>query len=407
MITDTAGRRESSNVDGTSVFTPNSRAFPRMSAPIRAPERNDLSPQSRSTTLVRERVSREARLLIIDDHEPNVEALTRILHRAGFGAVTGTTDPVAGVELVTRWQPDLILLDLHMPRLDGFGVLEAIWPQLTGGCYLPVVMLTGDSGEDTKRRALAGGVKDFLTKPFDAIEVVLRIENLLETRSLYVRLQDQNHVLESRVLQRTQDLEAAQMEILQRLAAAAEFRDDDTGRHTHRVGHVAALLAAEIGLSTESVEMIRRTAPLHDVGKIGIPDAILLKPGRLTTAERRVIQTHTTIGAAMLSGGRSTLVQMAESIARNHHERWDGGGYPAGLAGDAIPIEARVVAVADFLDALTHERPYRKAWSLEKTVAAMVRERGGHFDSTVVDALLTLLRSGTEMCLPGSTSRPA
>jgi cyclic di-GMP phosphodiesterase len=407
VIDDTVRGRESSTVDGPSVFTPTSRASSRMSAPIRAPERNDLSLQSRSITLVRGRISRDARLLIIDDHEPNVEALTRILHRAGFAEVTGTTDPVAGVELVMRWQPDLILLDLHMPQLDGFGVLDAIWPQLTDGRYLPVVMLTGDSGEETKRRALAGGVKDFLTKPFDATEVVLRIENLLETRSLYVRLQDQNHVLESRVLQRTRDLEEAQMEILQRLAAAAEFRDDDTGRHTHRVGHVAALLAAEIGLSTEAVEMIRRTAPLHDVGKIGIPDAILLKPGRLTAAERRGIQTHTTIGAAMLAGGRSALVQMAESIARSHHERWDGGGYPNGLAGDAIPIEARVVAVADFLDALTHERPYRNAWSLDKTVAAIVRERARHFDSTVVDALLTLLRSGREVCLPENTPRPA
>jgi putative two-component system response regulator len=307
-------------------------------------------------------VVRESRILVIDDHAANVEALSRILHRAGFLSIRGTVDPLAGVKLVQEWNPDLILLDLHMPRLDGFGVLEAIRPQLTDGRYLPVLMLTADSSDDTKRRALSGGVKDFLTKPFDAPEVLLRIGNLLETRFLYATLRDQNRLLEERVAERTKELEAAQIEILQRLAAAAEFRDDDTGHHTQRVGHLSALLATEIGLPPKHVDLIRRAAPLHDVGKIGIPDSILLKPAQLTREERKVMETHTSIGAAMLAGGRSPLVQTAEAIARSHHERWDGNGYPHGVSAEQIAIEARLVAVADFLDALTHDRPYRKAW---------------------------------------------
>ena len=367
-----------------------------MAAPVRAHARIEVSsPESVGPGLsfLRVGATRRARIVVIDDHEANVEALTRILHRAGFASVRSTTDPVAGVAIIREWSPDLILLDLHMPRLDGFGVLEAIRPQLTDGRYLPVLMLTADSSDETKRRALAGGVKDFLTKPFDATEALLRIENLLETRFLHEALHDQNRLLEQRVSERTRELEEAQIEILQRLAAAAEFRDDDTGHHTQRVGHLAALLAQELRLTTDHIELIRRAAPLHDVGKIGIPDAILLKRGRLTSAERRVMQTHTTIGAAMLAGGRSPLVQTAELIARSHHERWDGAGYPSGSAAEQIAIEARVVAVADFFDALSHDRPYRKAWALDRVVKTIVAERGRHFDPAVVDALLAILQS--------------
>ena len=373
-----------------------------MAAPVRALESIEPRPESagQSLALLRAGSPRDARILIIDDHEPNVDALTRILHRAGFTGIQGTTRPADGVTLVREWSPDLILLDLHMPVLDGFGVLDAIRPQLTDGRYLPVLMLTADSSDETKRRALSGGVKDFLTKPFDATEALLRIENLLETRFLYAKLREQNQLLEERVSDRTRELEQAQFEILQRLAAASEFRDDDTGQHTQRVGHLAALIAGELGVPLAQAELIRRAAPLHDVGKIGIPDKILLKAGRLTVAERRVMQTHTTIGASMLAGGHSLLVKTAEIIARSHHERWDGKGYPAGSAGEAIAIEARVVAVADFFDALTHDRPYRKAWSVEKTITAIRAEHGLHFDPRVVDALFALHRAGIEVRPP-------
>ncbi|HEY2377472.1 MAG TPA: HD domain-containing phosphohydrolase [Gemmatimonadaceae bacterium] len=374
-----------------------------MSAPIRARERVELLSERPGLALVRAPAPRNARLLIIDDHDANIEALKRILRRAGFASVNSSTDPRVGVTLAQTWSPDLILLDLHMPGLDGFGVLDAIRPQLSDAGYLPVLMLTADSSDETKQRALSGGVKDFLTKPFDPTEVVLRIENLLETRFLYGAIREQNQVLEQRVVERTRELEEAQIEILQRLAAAAEFRDDDTGQHTQRVGHLAALLAAEIGLASDRVELIRRAAPLHDVGKIGIPDAILLKRGRLTSNERRVMQTHTTIGATMLTGGRSPLVQMAELIARSHHERWDGKGYPTALRKEQIAIEARLVAVVDYLDALTHDRPYRKAWSLEKTLEALAAEREGHFDPTAVDALLAVVRAAPPLLTLRST----
>lgn len=365
-----------------------------MAAPIRAP---DLLAVPARLAVVNAGATRRARILVVDDHEANVEALTRILHRAGFASIRSTTDPLVAVNLVQEWHPDLVLLDLHMPQLDGFGVLAAIRPQLTDGRYLPVLMLTADSTDETKRRALAGGVKDFLTKPFDATEVLLRIENLLETRLLYATLRDQNALLEQRVAERTRELEEAQIEILQRLAAAAEFRDDDTGHHTQRVGELSALLARELGLDADHVELIRRAAPLHDVGKIGIPDSILLKPGRLTVGERRVMQRHASIGAAMLAGGRSPLVQAAEAIARSHHERWDGKGYPGSASGEKIPVDARIVAVADFLDALTHDRPYRKAWSIEKTMSAILGERGRHFDPAVVDALVALRKAGADL----------
>lgn len=364
-----------------------------MSAPLRVAQRTE--PQPPGVALVRADVPRDARILIIDDHQANIEALKRILRTAGFVSVNSTTDPIAGVSAVSTSPPDLILLDLHMPQLDGFGVLNAIRPHLSGSNYLPVLMLTADSTDDTKRRALAGGAKDFLLKPFDPTEVVLRIENLLETRSLYSTVRRQNERLEERVAERTRELEDAQVEILQRLAAAAEFRDDDTGEHTHRVGHLAALFATQMGLSEEQVDVIRRAAPLHDVGKIGVPDSILLKPGRLTREERRIMRTHVTIGAAMLAGGRSPLVQAAERIARSHHERWDGKGYPNGDAGESIPLEARVVAVADFFDAVTHKRPYRRAWPAEKALARMRTERGGHFDPVVVDALFAIRGVGT------------
>jgi putative two-component system response regulator len=358
-----------------------------MSAPLRTPTHNKVHRPTPKVALVRTNAWSEARILVIDDHQANLDAIQRILRSAGFVCVNSTTDPLVGATLVQAWTPDLVLLDLHMPRLDGFGVLDLIRQQLSES-YLPVVMLTADSNEETKRRALASGVKDFLLKPFDATEAVLRIGNLLETRSLYNTIRRQNAELERHVAERTKQLEQAQLEILQRLAAAAEFRDDETGDHTQRVGDLAARLAIQMRLPMERVDLIRRAAPLHDVGKIGIPDAILRKAGRLTHEERRIMQTHVTIGASMLAGGQSALVQTAEQIARSHHERWDGTGYPDGISGDAIPLESRLVAVADYFDALTHNRPYRRAWPLVRTIRRILAERGRHFDPQVVDALL-------------------
>ena len=220
--------------------------------------------------------------------------------------------------------------------------------------------------------------------------MILRIGTLLETRFLYLQIQSQNQILEAKVRDRTRELESAQIEIIERLARAAEFRDDNTGQHTERVGQMAALLARQIGLPDAQVSLIRRAAPLHDVGKIGIPDSILLKLGKLTPDEFALVKTHTSIGARILSGSRFTILRLAEEIAFNHHERWDGDGY-AGVVGSAIPLAGRIVAVADVFDALTQKRPYKAAWSISDAITEMERQRGKQFDPTLVDAFLRVI----------------
>lgn len=338
--------------------------------------------------MILEDFTRSARLLIVDDEPTNVRLLQRILERAGYTQVLGTVDSRDAERMVEQFDPDLVLLDLHMPYLDGFAVLKQLGPRLNGRRHLPVLILTGDATPEAKHGALSLGAKDFVTKPFDASEVVLRIRNLLETRLLYRALERDNGVLETLVKARTRELDDAQIEIVERLARAAEIRDDDTGRHTQRVARQSALLAEALGAGDRFVALIRRAAPLHDVGKIGIPDGILLKAGKLTANEIEIVQSHTVIGARILSGGHSDLVKMAERIALSHHERWDGGGYPQGLSGEAIPLEARIVGLADFLDALTHRRPYRPAAPLDEALDMVTKERGHHFDPALVDALI-------------------
>jgi putative two-component system response regulator len=329
-----------------------------------------------------------ARILIADDLEDNVSVLTRILSRHGYEHIRATTDSSTVVDLFVDFEPDIVLLDLHMPGLDGVAVIERLNALITPGTYLPILVLTGDTSAEAKRRTLTAGAKDFLNKPFDISEALLRIGNLLETRRLHVELARTNSTLERKVIARTRQLEASQIEILERLAAAVEFRDDDTGQHTRRVGHIAAELARARGLSLSEQALVRRAAPLHDVGKVAVPDSILLKPDRLTPEERRVMQRHAATGARILARGRSPLLRMAEQIAMSHHERWDGSGYPHGLAGVAIPIAARLTSVADVFDALSHDRPYRRAWERERVLAEIERESGVGLDPKIVAACL-------------------
>lgn len=337
----------------------------------------------RSKPIKRER---PAKILVIDDQEQNIRLLTRILEKDGYEHVRWTTNAAEALPIYTEFNPDLVLLDVHMREKDGFQVLEEIVAH-NGRSHVPVLMITADDSADVKRRALALGAKDFVGKPFDSAEVLLRIRNLLETQFLYQRLRDQNADLERKVAERTQELEQSQLEVLERLAAAVEFRDDDTGNHTKRVAEVSARLAQSIGLENTTIELIRRAAPLHDIGKVGIPDSILLKAGPLTAEEFEMMKMHTVIGSRMLSKGRSELVRFSQRIARSHHEWWDGSGYPDRVSGQSIPLEARIVAVADFLDALTHERPYRPAWGIDETLAEIRRRSGSHFDPTIIKAL--------------------
>lgn len=342
---------------------------------------------------------RNARLLIVDDQEANVLFLTRLLQRSGYVNYLSTTDPLQALPLCLEYRPDLVLLDLHMPYLDGFAVLELLRSHTEVDIFLPVLVLTADATSQAKQRALQLGANDFLAKPFDITEVMLRVKNLVETRILYQRLQDQNHELEGKVRDRTQQLEAAHVETLERLARAVEFRDDVTGQHTQRVGEYSGALAAALGLHPLQVELIRMASPLHDLGKLAVPDAILLKPDRLTDEEFAVIRTHTTVGARLLAHGRSELVQLAESIALTHHERWDGRGYPRGIAGEDIPLAARIVSVTDVFDALVNERPYKQAWTAADALAEIDRQKGKQFDPQVADAFIGLILSrGQGVC---------
>jgi putative two-component system response regulator len=330
----------------------------------------------------------DARILLVDDERANVLLLERILQKAGYRNVTSSTDPEAVLGLVEEFRPDLLLLDLKMPRLDGFEILELLGARASDR-DLPVLVLTADATRDAKRRALAAGARDFLTKPLDVDEVLLRIANMLDIRSLTLELRAKNATLEDRVIERTRELEESHIETFERLALAAEYRDDDTGQHTRRVGRMAAILGQELGLASDVVQLLERAAGLHDVGKIGVPDAILLAPRRLTPEEFDVVKTHTVIGAKILSGSSSPLMMMAEEIAWSHHERWDGRGY-AGAIAEEIPLMGRITTVADVFDALTHERPYKEAWPLERAIDEIVAQRGDQFDPRVVDAFVTV-----------------
>jgi putative two-component system response regulator len=337
---------------------------------------------------------RNARILVVDDEDANVEILRRILTRAGLTEIQSTTDSRQAGSLYTEHRPDLILLDLHMPHMDGLEVMDQL-NEIAQASYLPILILSGDLTPEARRDALSHGAKDFVNKPFRPDELLLRIRTLLETRLLYVQIQGQNELLDTKLRERTRELVEAQIEMIERLAIAAEFRDDNTGHHTQRVGQMSALLARQIGLPDEQVSLIARAAPLHDVGKIGVPDIILMKMGRLTPAEFEIVKQHTVIGARILSGGKFPLLKLAEEIALSHHERWDGEGY-AGMRGAEVPLAGRIVAVADVFDALTQQRPYKPAWPVAEAIAEIDRQRGRQFDPDVVDAFLRVIHTAPE-----------
>ena len=331
-----------------------------------------------------------ARILVVDDQQANVILLQRMLAQWGYENVTVTVDSSTVHDLCKASPPDLILLDLQMPPPDGFELMEILRPITAGPPSIPILVLTADATTSTRQRALASGANDFLSKPLEPIEVRLRIANLLETRRLQLELFNRNQHLEEAVRERTADLEEARLELLERLALAAEYRDDNTQEHAQRVGRTTALLAASIGFGADEIEVLRRAAPLHDVGKIGIPDQILLKHSHLTDEEFDLMKTHTRMGAEILSGSDFAILQRAEEIARSHHEAWDGSGYPDGLAGEDIPLHGRIVAVADVFDALVHERPYKEAWPIERAVEEINKLAGVQFDPLVAEAFRSL-----------------
>ncbi len=333
---------------------------------------------------------REGRILIVDDDPVLVRVLQRLFMRAGYREPLGLTDPRRVVDTLRDKDVDLLILDLFMPGMDGFEVMAAVSSVLGEKEYFPIVVLTGSDQPAVRRRALEAGAMDFLSKPFDPTEAEARVRNLLHARALTQRVSRQRDSLEEEVAQRTAELADSRAEILYRLALAAEYRDDMTGRHAERVGLLSSAIAQELDQSPRDVDLLWRTAPLHDVGKIGIPDAILLKAGRLTAAEFEVMKTHTTIGAQILGKSRHRLLEVARAIALHHHERWDGAGYPEGRRGAETPLEARIVAVADSFDTMTHARPYKAARPVAAALAEITRCGGSHYDPHVVDALLAI-----------------
>lgn len=325
----------------------------------------------------------EPRLLVVDDEQANVTLLNAVLTGAGYTSVTSTLDPREAVRLHTETRFDLILLDLRMPVLNGFGVMEQLAP-LHREDYLPVIVLTAQTERETRRKALAMGARDFILKPFAVDEVLLRVRNQIEMRLLHQSLED-------RVRERTRELLETQHEVLRRLGRAGEYRDNETGAHVLRMAHSCRLLALAAGLGDDRADMIFQASQMHDIGKIGVPDAILLKPGRLTPAEWAEMQRHVDISGEILSQPRSELLKLARVIAMTHHEKFDGTGYPQGLAGEDIPIEGRIAAICDVFDALTSHRPYKPAWSTEEAVSFLKENAGRMHDPALVPLFLDIL----------------
>lgn len=332
-----------------------------------------------------------ARILIVDDERANLILMDRLLRSEGYTNLVLIDDPREVMAAYLQLPTDLILLDIRMPYLTGFDIIEQIFAR-NDPLAPPILVLTAEHSRDYMLRALQAGARDFIGKPFDRSEVVARVRNMLEVQLAMRMTHDQKDLLEQVVHERTREIRDTQLQVVQRLGRAAEYRDNETGRHILRMSHMSALLAAHCsGWSQDDAEVMLHASPMHDIGKIGIPDAILLKPGKLTPEEWTIMQTHTTIGGDILNGDSSDLLRMAREIALSHHEKWDGSGYPLGLVGEAIPLTGRIVALADVFDALTSERPYKKAWTIEDTLQLIRSESGRHFDPQLAALFLQLI----------------
>ena len=333
---------------------------------------------------------RAARILVVDDNIDQLDLMEIMLRRQGYGNVALTDDPTSVASSYAAQPHDLILLDMEMPVMNGVDVMRRLKGELRGA-FMPVIVLTAHEGVEVRLQALQEGARDYISKPVVETEFAHRIRNHLEVRMLYREREMQNEILEQKVTERTQELKETQTDILRRLAKAGEFRDSDTGNHVTRVSHSCRALAQAAGLNAHLTEMIYMASPLHDIGKIGVPDHILLKKGRLNDEEQVIMRQHVDFGVEMLGNHPAPLLRVACSIAQNHHEKWDGSGYPCALAREAIPVEARIVAICDVFDALTSIRPYKVAWTVEKAVDYLNENSGSHFDPNLVNLFVAIL----------------
>jgi putative two-component system response regulator len=334
-------------------------------------------------------------ILIVDD-EPNIQnMMSQILNRRGYDTMLASNGQTA-LEKISADSPDLILLDLSMPGIDGFEVAERVKknPKTSG---IPVILITGRDTPENHVTALDVGADDFISKTVAHAEIVARVRSHLKVKQLNDQIKAHQLNLETEVALRTSQLNqaldqlrTASLDTIIKLTAASEYRDNETGAHIKRMSYYSAEIAKKMGLNTKTVEAILYAAPMHDIGKIGIPDKILLKPGKLDDNEWEIMKKHTTIGADILKGSKITFIRMGEMIALTHHEKWDGSGYPHGISGRKIPLAGRIVALADAFDAMTSKRPYKAAFSIEKSSRIIWQERGKHFDPDVVDAFFSI-----------------
>ncbi len=329
----------------------------------------------------------KANILIVDDEAANVRLLKKILESKGFYNVVSTQDPTQVLPLYQEHKCDLILLDLDMPKLDGYGVMDQL-NALIGKDLPSILVLTAQHLQTYRQRALDNGARDYVTKPFDVDELLSRMRNLLEVQMAHKFMRHQNEILEQKVQKRTRAIHDTRLQVVRHLGRAVEYRDNETGLHIVRMSKVAVVIGKAAGMDDKQCDLLLNAAPMHDIGKIGIPDEILLKKGKLEAEEWAVMQTHAQIGADILSGDGSDLMTMAYDIALTHHEKWNGRGYPHGLAGENIPLVGRVTALADVFDALTSLRPYKKAWSVEQAVAFIKEKSGQYFDPNLVELFL-------------------
>ncbi len=334
-----------------------------------------------------------AKILIVSGDPFNAMPLHEIMEKEGYNNLFSTNEIFQALPLNRKNRFDLILLDIDMldisgvSGVSGINVLQRLQKDAKGS-FLPVIVLSVHADPKTRKKTLEMGAKDFIAKPYENWEVLLRIQNILQA-SLYHKQQvSRKALLESEIRKRTKEILSTQFEIVERLAVAGELRDNETGAHVKRMSHICSLLSLQRGLGQEFSELMLYASAMHDVGKIGVPDSILLKSKKLTPEEWLIMQQHPKIGSRIIGEHNSPLISLAREIALYHHEKWDGSGYPHGISGNKIPISARIAAISDVFDALTSDRPYKQAWPLEKVTEAIQKESGHHFEPIMVELFL-------------------
>jgi putative two-component system response regulator len=319
----------------------------------------------------------------VDDATVNLRIYEKILHSIGGLDVMTFSSPTEALEYSQNHEPDLLIVDFRMPEMDGVELIKH-FRLIRNYLDIPVIMLTGEQDAEIRRKAIEAGVSDFLNKPADPVEFSSRVRNLLELRQRRQELKHRADQLAADVRAATLEIALRERETINRLSRAAEFRDNETGMHIVRMGRFAQVLGRAMGLGEDEAEVLLLAAPMHDIGKVATPDAILLKPGKLTPDEWTIMKQHTTAGYEILKDSSSKMLQKGAEIALTHHEKWDGSGYPNGVSGDDIPISGRICALSDVFDALTSVRPYKPAWPVEQAIVYIHQSSGTHFDPELV-----------------------